>query len=151
VPGEITFAALMCSAILRLGLGAGLAIALGQASQIGGGVGAIAVGMFAPLILESLGKQFAQTEIEPPRRISPTRRIPEYPSFRRLPPRKADIDLGRTYSSGRDGHVVRTTVRSGGFLAPALTFVREVGYGLTRSTPEFGGTEMLADQYFSRN
>lgn len=56
-PGEVSAGVMMFCIVVRLGLGAGLAFVLGQAGQISGGLGAVAAGVAAPLILEQMSKQ----------------------------------------------------------------------------------------------
>jgi hypothetical protein len=57
VPGEVSAAAMMFCIAIRLALGAGLAVVLGQSGQISGGLGAMTAGVAAPLILEQMSKQ----------------------------------------------------------------------------------------------
>jgi uncharacterized protein YjbI with pentapeptide repeats len=54
-PGPLSF---YVSVVIRTVLGAGMAWTLGGAQQISGAVGALAIGMAAPLILEQMAKQF---------------------------------------------------------------------------------------------
>lgn len=51
---EPTFAMFMCSVVIRLAVGAGLAAAAGIAHQVNGPFGALAVGVAAPLVVEQL-------------------------------------------------------------------------------------------------
>ena len=48
---------LLVSVVIRLGLGFGLAMAAAQTEQISGPLGAIAVGIAAPLMVEQMAKQ----------------------------------------------------------------------------------------------
>lgn len=43
--------------IIRLGAGAGLAVAFGQSGQVSGPLGALAIGVATPLIVEKLSQQ----------------------------------------------------------------------------------------------
>jgi hypothetical protein len=73
VPGEIGRGPLILSILIRVLLGSGLAWALASGGQISGAVGAIAVGVAAPLILEKMGNQLPagfDREIESERRGS---------------------------------------------------------------------------------
>lgn len=57
--GEVGLGAMLFCVAARLGLGSGVAVALADAGQIGGSIGALAAGAAAPLILEQLSKQLA--------------------------------------------------------------------------------------------
>ena len=48
---------LLVSVIIRVGVGFGLALAAAQTKQISGPLGAIAVGVAAPLLIEQMGQQ----------------------------------------------------------------------------------------------
>jgi hypothetical protein len=56
-PGEVSLSAFATSVAIRVLLGIGLAYALGSTDQVAGPIGAIAVGIAAPLIVEQLTKQ----------------------------------------------------------------------------------------------
>jgi hypothetical protein len=64
--GEPPPLALAISVMIRVGLGVGLALATGQAGQIAGPMGAVAVGVAAPLLIEQMARQVPLT-------IDPTR------------------------------------------------------------------------------
>lgn len=57
VAGEPPPLPLAVSVAIRVGLGLGLALAAGQTRQISGPIGAIAVGVAAPLLIEQMAKQ----------------------------------------------------------------------------------------------
>jgi len=49
------------SVVIRVGLGVGLALAAGQTGQVSGPMGAIAIGVAAPLLFEQMAKQVPLT------------------------------------------------------------------------------------------
>ncbi len=55
-PGEPRLGPLLVSVVIRVGLGAGLAAAASH-SQVSGPLGAIAIGVSAPLLIEQMGRQ----------------------------------------------------------------------------------------------
>ncbi|MEU2587982.1 hypothetical protein ABZ612_34900 [Streptomyces avermitilis] len=66
MPGEIPLSPYVVAVIIRNGLGAGLAAAFGVSGQIAGPLGAIAVGVAAPKIVEQLLRQgLAHPAVEP--------------------------------------------------------------------------------------
>ncbi|NMI00730.1 hypothetical protein [Pseudonocardia acidicola] len=128
--GEVSLPALLVSAVLRLGLGAGLAVALGQAGQIAGSVGAVAVGIAAPLIVEQMGKQVPHGQpydyAQAPERGNP------------LPPPSSG---GRRIGGAGGGSDPGQPREVDGRWTPRRRAVgKEVLLGLFRSTPAFGGT-----------
>lgn len=62
VPGELPLAPLALSVVIRVGLGLGLAAAAGSSGQVAGALGAIAVGVAAPLLIEQMAKQLPLPE-----------------------------------------------------------------------------------------
>lgn len=52
---------LAVSVIMRVGVGLGLALATGQTGQVSGPIGAIAVGVAAPLLIEQMAKHVSLT------------------------------------------------------------------------------------------
>jgi hypothetical protein len=151
VPGEVTARVMVLCTIVRLGLGAGLAVALGQAAQISGGVGAVAAGVAAPLILEQMSKQLPspatgpslptapapQAPLPPPRPAPPVT-WPQIGSPPRppLPPAgSAPSGMPGYGSAGAAGSDYGPSRRPSG---PGLS--RQLLAGFARSTPAFGGT-----------
>ena len=57
---------LLTSIVIRLAVGAGLAAAAGEASQVSGPFGALAVGVAAPLLVEQLARQIPLSPAAPP-------------------------------------------------------------------------------------
>ncbi|MEV4319934.1 hypothetical protein [Actinocrispum sp. NPDC049592] len=55
IPGEPGLGAIVFSVVLRVLLGAGLAAAAGMSEQVSGPMGAIAVGVCAPVIINQIG------------------------------------------------------------------------------------------------
>jgi hypothetical protein len=67
-PRPVVFAV---SVAIRVGLGMGLAAAAGDTDQISGALGAVAIGVAAPFLLEQMARQVPVREPEPPR-VMPT-------------------------------------------------------------------------------
>jgi len=68
IKGEPRPLPLLVSVAIRVGVGFGLALAAAQTGQVSGPLGAIAVGVAAPLLIEQMAKQVPideQTSIEP--------------------------------------------------------------------------------------
>ena len=61
IKGEAPPLLLAVSVVIRVGLGLGLALAAGQTGQVSGPIGAIAVGVAAPLLFEQMAKQVPLT------------------------------------------------------------------------------------------
>lgn len=61
VAGESPPFVLAISVMIRIGLSLGLTLAAGQAGQIAGPMGAVAVGAAAPLLIEQMAKQVSLT------------------------------------------------------------------------------------------
>lgn len=59
--GESSAPLLLVSVVIRVGLGLGLALAAGQTGQVGGPIGAVAVGVAAPLLFEQMARQVPLT------------------------------------------------------------------------------------------
>lgn len=55
--GEVRPGVLACSVAIRVGLGMGLAVAAAGAGHISGAIGALAIGVAAPCLLEQLARQ----------------------------------------------------------------------------------------------
>jgi hypothetical protein len=62
-PGEPGPLAMLVSVLIRLLVGAGLAIAAGTTGQVSGPFGAIGVGVAAPLLIEQLARQVRLTTL----------------------------------------------------------------------------------------
>lgn len=56
-PGEPRPAVLAFSVLIRVGLGVGLAVAAGDTNQVSGTLGAMAIGVTAPLLLQHMARQ----------------------------------------------------------------------------------------------
>jgi hypothetical protein len=56
-PVQYRSCAFIAAEVVRLGIGAGLAIAFGKSGQVSGVIGAIAIGAAAPIIVEKLSHQ----------------------------------------------------------------------------------------------
>lgn len=71
IKGEPQPFPLAASVVIRVGLGLGLALAAGQTHQISGPIGAIAVGVAAPLLIEQMTKQIPRTTVAilPPQQV----------------------------------------------------------------------------------
>lgn len=64
--GEVAFAAYLASVVIRVVLGGGLAAAFGASAQVAGPLGALAVGIAAPKIVEQFLRQgLAHQAVEP--------------------------------------------------------------------------------------
>jgi hypothetical protein len=64
--GEVPLSAYLASVVIRAGLGAGLAAAFGASQQVAGPLGALAVGIAAPKIVEQLLRQgLSHQTVEP--------------------------------------------------------------------------------------
>lgn len=61
--GEPRFGPFFCSIILRVGVGLAIALAAGLSGQISGPVGAIAVGVAAPLVVQEMAKRANPIEV----------------------------------------------------------------------------------------
>ena len=61
IKGEPGPLPLLVSVVIRVGVGLGLALAAGQTGQVSGPLGAIAVGVAAPLLIEQMSKRVALT------------------------------------------------------------------------------------------
>ena len=61
LPNEPPPTVLAVSVLIRVGLGVGLAAAAGDTGQISGAIGAVAVGVAAPLLLEQMARQVPVT------------------------------------------------------------------------------------------
>jgi hypothetical protein len=62
VKGEPGLGPLLASVVLRVGLGFGLALAAGQTDQVSGPLGAIAVGVAAPWVIEQMARRVQVTQ-----------------------------------------------------------------------------------------
>jgi hypothetical protein len=62
IPGEPRPWPLAASVLIRVGVGLGLAFAAGDTGQIAGPIGAIAVGVAAPLLIEQMARQIPLVE-----------------------------------------------------------------------------------------
>lgn len=60
---EPSFAPMAFSVIIRVGLGAGLAAAAAGSMQVSGPLGAMAVGVSAPLVIEQMSRQIPVSSI----------------------------------------------------------------------------------------
>jgi hypothetical protein len=68
IKGEPRPLPLFVSVVIRVGVGFGLALAAAETGQVSGPLGAIAVGIAAPLLIEQMAKRVpldAQSSIEP--------------------------------------------------------------------------------------
>ncbi|MFI1398557.1 hypothetical protein [Streptomyces sp. NPDC020681] len=64
--GEVPFGPYMVSVVIRLGVGAGLAVALASSGQIAGPIGGMAAGVAAPKIIEQLARRgLGHSMVEP--------------------------------------------------------------------------------------
>jgi hypothetical protein len=156
-PGEVTLGALLFTVLVRLGLGAGLAAALGEAGQISGGVGAVAAGVAAPLILEQMGKQLSSGEVEGKRRAKEAQARAKESQARAKKGRlrgierleesekclRIEIDSLKDHRREEPEAIpnASSTLNYGDL--HLVRFAREVAFGLVRSTPAFGGTAEL--------
>lgn len=75
--GEPSCAMLLVSVIIRLGIGAGLAVAAGLTGQISGPLGAVAIGVAAPLFIEQLAGQVTVNSSGSPVAIESTSNAPQ--------------------------------------------------------------------------
>jgi hypothetical protein len=64
-PAQYRGCAFIAAEIVRLGIGAGLAIAFGKSGQVSGVIGAIAIGAAAPVIVEKLSHQLPLLPVPP--------------------------------------------------------------------------------------
>jgi hypothetical protein len=65
-PGEVSLGAYLFAFVLRVEVGAGLAAAFGASSQIAGPLGALAVGVAAPKIVEQIVRQGVDQQVPAP-------------------------------------------------------------------------------------
>lgn len=64
--GEVPFGPYLLSIVIRLGVGAGLAVALASSGQIAGPIGGLAAGVAAPKIIEQLARRgLGHSMVEP--------------------------------------------------------------------------------------
>lgn len=61
--GELDPGPLVMSVVIRVGVGLGLAAAAGDTGQIAGPLGAIAVGVAAPLLIEQMAQQLPASDV----------------------------------------------------------------------------------------
>jgi len=74
-PGAPPRGPLAVSVIIRMSVGLGLAAAAGETGQVAGPLGAIAVGVAAPLLIEQMARQIPLAD-EPTRRDTPLSQEP---------------------------------------------------------------------------
>lgn len=78
-PGSISTIAFSVAEIIRLSVGAFLTVAFGEAGQVSGPVGALAIGAAAPLIVEKLA-QLQQPNVGGPPAVVPPPPAPPPPA-----------------------------------------------------------------------
>lgn len=83
--GEVPFAPYLVALILRLAVGSGLASAFALSDQITTVVGAVAIGVAAPAIVDNVGRQVASAPIRVPD-FTANGQVPGAKSFFRLTP-----------------------------------------------------------------
>lgn len=96
MPDEVPLAPYLVAVVIRNALGAGLAAAFGSSGQIAGPLGATAVGVAAPKIVEQLLRQgLSHPAVEPvPSQVTPTPQTPVDPGSAATSPAQTTPPIG---------------------------------------------------------
>jgi len=96
MPDEVPLAPYLVAVVIRNALGAGLAAAFGSSGQIAGPLGAVAVGVAAPKIVEQLLRQgLSHPAVEPaPSQATPTPPTPGDPGSSAASPTQTAPTIG---------------------------------------------------------